>query len=55
MKFTPVINEIYNIAFSQRKFIKKDALKELTNSFEIEVWLLIIISLITLSFVLSIK
>lgn len=55
MKFTSVISEVYQISFAQRKFLKNNALTELTKSFQKEVWLLIIISLIILSFTLSLK
>lgn len=55
MKSTAIINEIYQVAFAQRKFIRKSALKELTISFGNEVWLMIIISLFILSSILSLK
>lgn len=55
MKFTSAINEIYQISFAQRKFLKNNALTELTKSFQKEVWLLIIISLMIFSFTLSLK
>ena len=49
------MNEIYQINFAQRKFVRENALNELTKSFQFEVWLLILISLITLSIIMSIK
>ena len=55
MKSTSVINEIYQTAFGQRKFINENALKEITKSFQIEVWLLIILSMIILPSILSLK
>ena len=55
MKFTPIINEIYRIAFGQRKFAQANALNEFTKSFQKQVWLLIMISLIVLSLFISIK
>ena len=55
MKSTSVINEIYKAAFGQRKFINENALTEITKSFQIEVWLLIILSMIILPSILSLK
>lgn len=55
MKFTSVINGIHQVAFAQRKFIKENALNELTSLFEFEVWISIIIALIFVPIVLTIK
>ena len=49
------MDEIDQIDFAQRKFVRENALNELTKSFQFEVWLLILISLITLSIIMSIK
>ena len=43
MKFSRIINEIYRIAFGQRKFAQANALNEFTKSFQKQVWLLLIL------------
>ena len=55
MKFTPIINEIYQVAFGQRKFSRENALNEFNKLFQYEIWIFILISVITLSIILSIK
>ena len=55
MKFTTVIKEIYRVVFGQRIFTKENALNYFAKLFHFNVWLLIIVCLITLAFVLSIK
>ena len=55
MKFTPIINEIYQVAFIQRKFSGENALNEFNKLFQYEIWIFILISVITLSIILSIK
>ena len=54
-KFSAVISEVYQVVFGQRKFVKENALNEFTKFYEMEVWIMIIISMLTLSFVLSFK
>ena len=50
-----MINNLYHIAFLQRKFVKENALDDIVKSFQLNVWLLIVVSLIILTLVLSIK
>ena len=54
-KFSAVISEVHQVVFGQRKFVKENALDEFTKFFQKEVWIMIIISMLTLSFVLSFK
>ena len=49
------MNEIYQVDFGQRKFTKENAFDEFTKFYEKEVWIMIIISMLALSFVLSFK
>ena len=55
MKFTSVINEIYQTAFGQRKYTRENALNEFTKLFQNPVWFWLVFSLAVLSIVLSIK
>ena len=55
VKFTSVIDEIYQAAYGQRKFIRENALNEFTKFFQNQIWLLLFIILIVLSIVLSLK
>ena len=54
-KFSAIINDIYQINFGQRKFTKENAFDEFAKFYEKEVWFMIFVSLLILTFVLSIK
>ena len=55
IKPSAIINGIYQVVFGQRKFVKENALAEFTKFYDKEVWIMILISMLTLSFVLSFK